>query len=373
MSVYPVSSVPDSAGVSPPDNTPKNAAPVIADVTYRNYDGELRTRGVRWWIVAVATMRASINKSRFGYWIPAALILIIYLALGIGFYITQGFRARMGAGAAMMGLDEVNSYAVTLYQCFGASSLLVFVAALLVGSNVIAADNRANALLVYLSKPLTRVDYLVGKWVGVFLQIAALTVLPSLFMFMFFATAYYSDGFLKENPSLIWRLLGVTLLLPALHTSLIIGFSSWTKSPRLAGSLYAAFYFVTFILSGTFGLILQGHDKEKTNPQTAALVTRLHVDGVAQGLALHLYQITPQQVSAGPGGRRRNRRPRRNNDAAQNAAKDATEAAANEPPVPSVNTERPPLLPLLGLASAMIGLPVWAAWTKVKAVEIISG
>ena len=371
MSVTPVSPVPDSAGL-PPDAA-RNAAPVIADVTYRNYDGELRTRGVRWWIVAVATMRASINKSRFGYWIPAALILIIYLALGIGFYITQGFRARMGAGAAMMGLDDVNSYAVTLYQCFGASSLLVFVAALLVGSNVIAADNRANALLVYLSKPLTRADYLIGKWVGVFLQIAALTVIPSLFMYLFFVTAYYSDGFLKENPTLIWRMLLVTMLLPALHTSLIIGFSSWTKSPRLAGSLYAAFYFVTVVLSATFGAILRSHDKDKTNLRTSALITRLHVDGVAQGIGLHLYQVTPQQTEAGPGGRRRNRRPRKNADAAQTAAKNATEAAASEPPAPNVNTQRPPLFPLLAIASAMLILPLWAAWTKIKAVEIISG
>ena len=338
-------------------------APIIADVTYRNYDGELRTHAIRWWVVAVATMRASVNKSRFGYWIPAALIFIIYLALGIGFYISTSFRARMGAAAAMMGGDDTNFYAVTLYQCLGSTSLLVFVAALLVGSSVIAADNRANALLVYLAKPLTRVDYLVGKWVGVFIQLAALTVLPSLLMYFFFVTAYYSDGFLTDNKTLILRMLAATLLLPALHTSLIIGFSSWTKSPRLAGSLYAAFYFVMVVLSITFGAILRGHDKEKTNPATAALVTRLSVDGVAQGVALHLYEITPQQVqTSGVGGRRRNRRIRKD--------KNGNEIVA---PAPVTNSERPPLVPLLGLAGAMIGLPLWAAWTKIKAVEIIKG
>ena len=62
------------------------------------------------------------------------------------------------------------------------------------------------------------------------------------------------------------------------------------------------------------------------------------------------------------GGRRRNRRIRKD--------KDGNEIVA---PAPITNTERPPLAPLLGLAGAMIGLPLWAAWTKIKAVEIIKG
>lgn len=358
MSVYP-------AAVPTENVKAGNAvAPQITDVTYRNYDGPLKNHAVRWWVIAAATIRAAVNKSRFGYWIPAGIIFIAYLAIGVGFFISEGFRARMGAAAAMMGGgDDINYYAVTLNQGLNWSLLFVFVATIIVGANVIAADNRANALLVYLAKPLTRLDYLVGKWVGVFILLASLTVIPSLVMFLFFIAAYYNDGFLTDNKTLFWRMLAAALLLPAIHTSLIIGFSSWTKSPRLAGSLYAAFYFVMVVLSATFGAILIGHDKDKTNPATAALVTRLSIDGVVRGVAIHLYDLTPQQADQGMGGRRRNRKVR----------KDKNGNEIVPPPLSAIATERPPLAPLLGLAGAMIGLPLWAAWTKIKAVEIIKG
>ena len=48
---------------------------------------------------------------------------------------------------------------------------LLFIA-LLAGAGSIANDNRANALLVYLSKPCRKVDYLFGKWAGLAMLIA---------------------------------------------------------------------------------------------------------------------------------------------------------------------------------------------------------
>ena len=96
-------------------------APIITDVTYRNYDGPLKTHAVRWWVVALATIRASVNKSRYGYWIPAGIIVIANLILGIGFYIAQNVRASQGVMSTLFG-DDTNYYATTLYQSLGWSS-----------------------------------------------------------------------------------------------------------------------------------------------------------------------------------------------------------------------------------------------------------
>lgn len=324
-------------------------APSIADVSYRSYDGELRNRSARWWTIALSTLRMGVKK--LGYWIPAGLTLLIYLINGLVFYFTRNVQAQFG------GEEAANQYAVSLNQGLSGTGLLLFIAALTVGAGSLAADNRANALLVYLSKPITRLDYLVGKWMGVFLLLAGLSLVPALLMYLFFLVAYSGDGFLKDNPALILRIIAATLFPAALHASLVIGFSACSKSPRLTGSLYAAFYFVSLIVAVTASQLMLSRDKEGKNGATTALVSSLSVSGISNGLAQHLYDLTPQQITRNTFGRRRNRRPR---------------PGAEDGP-PGIPAERPPLVPLLLVGGALIALPVAAAAARVRAVEVVRG
>jgi ABC-2 type transport system permease protein len=343
--------------VPPPPGTVAPSA--ITDVTYRNYDGALKTHTLRWWPIAVATMRASVNRKKLGFWIPVTLSFLIYFFLGIMFYFNKGLRQQMEETGNFMAAGPANPYALSLYQGMTSTHLLVVIAAITVGASVIAADNRANALLVYLSKPLTRIDYLVGKWMGVFLLLAALTLTPALLLFLFFTVAYTSDGFLKENPTLILRVIAASLLPAALHTSLILGFSAWSKTPRLAGALYAAFYFVSSILAGTVGSVLLQKDTENKNSKTTAIVTRLSFDGVTDGIAMHLYDVTPDQIISRmqSGGRRRRKRP---NPEAEN-------------PSSFLVQERPNLPIMLLIGGVLVAVPLTAAYWKVRAVEVVRG
>jgi len=373
----------------------------IADVSYRNYDGEMPLRPLlaRAWTIAAATVRANVNRRKFGYWIPAALILVINFFLGIIHYVTQNVRDQMAAQAAMTGgliggLPEgpANPYALTLYQGVTWSLFLVFIAALTVGSSTIAADNRANALLVYFARPITRLDYLVGKWVGLFLLLAPLTLVPSLLLYLFFVATYNDVGFLKENPTLIFRLLGATLFPAALHASLMLGFSAWSKTPRMAGAVYAGFYFVVSVLSGVAGNILLERDQEQKQAKTTAIVSNLSVSGVASGVAMNLYDVTPRQVVARfqSGGRRR-RRPTPSPSPTPPAVA-ATPAPSGASPAPAAGApdgareprrprrrgpvvlpERPGMPAMLFVGGLMIVLPLAAAHAKVRAVEVVRG
>jgi hypothetical protein len=91
---------------------------------------------------------------------------------------------------------------------------------------------------------------------GIFLLLGAVSFGPALLMYLFFLIAYTGDGFLKQNPTLIFRVAGATLLPAVLHASLILGFSAWSKSPRMAGAVYAGFYFALAAVTGIVGGIL---------------------------------------------------------------------------------------------------------------------
>jgi ABC-2 type transport system permease protein len=327
----------------------------IADLSYRNYDGEVRTRAVRWWVVALATIRGNITKGRSGYWIPAALILLVFIWRAILFYIIKNVQDNQAAMGQSTLPDVANPFAVEMYRSFAAINILIFAAALTVGSASIAADNRANALLVYLSKPLTRTDYLIGKWMGVFLPLVALSLIPSLLMYLFFAIVYWGDGFFKDNLLLLPKIVAGGILLPALHTSIILGISAYSRSARMTGAVYAAFYFITATLAGVVGNMMWFGDKKGEKAATSAVVQHLHVAGVAQGVNMTLFDIEPKDITPNMGQGRRRGRVRRDVE------------------LPEKMPERPSLPVMLLIGGTLLTLPVAAAYRKIRAVEVISG
>lgn len=337
---------------SVPANPSGPASAQIADLTYRTYEGPLKNHAARWWTVALSTIRANVRKPAF--WILVGLIVLIYVVNAIIFYFTKSItnqlqQAQVGAAAALaLDLEGRNSvYAKTLFQCATFSGILLFLLALIVGSGSIAADNRANALLVYLSKPITKADYLLGKWAGVFLMLAAVSLVPPLLLYLFFLTAYYDDGFLKGNGWLILRLLGASLIAPVIHASLVIGFSAWSRSSRLAGAIYAGAYFALGVLMTVTGGIMfrnamLAEDRGDAKPgeiTRAVTVMSLSVKGVSDGLSAALYDVDP---AVGPPRFRERIKP-------------------------------PATVPLLLLGGVLIALPLAAAQSRIRAVEVVKG
>jgi ABC-2 type transport system permease protein len=322
----------------------QSASSGIADLTYRNYDGPLGTRAARFWTVAQSVIRTNIKKP--GFWIVGSIILLVYLVVGLVFFLTRNVAANArGAGAAI-------SYPVAAQLGVQWTLFLLFIATLFVGSGAIAADNKANALLVYLGKPLTKLDYLLGKWVGIFTLLASLSLLPSLVLYLFFLTSYYSDGFLKEQPTLWWRMIASSLVGPVINTSLIVGISAYNKSPRMAGAIYAGLYLVLQFLMTTAGFLffrnaLLDEDvavKADTRPAVrAATIQRLSVPGVVEGLSMSVLRVQPKDMVMGGPPRFRDR----------------------------VKAPLPLPLGLLGLGFVVI--PLAFARTKINAVEVVKG
>lgn len=314
----------------PETGTPSaQVASPIADLTYRNYDGPLLTRAARWWIVALANIRLNLKKP--GFWITTALCFLVYIIFGLVRYI----QAQAGAVGGMGGGEVGQKYATTFFQAYQAQALFLFILALIVGTGSIAADNRANALLVYLSKPITKGDYLFGKWMSIFLLLFAVTVVPALLLYGFFVALFFKDGILTEEPLLLLRILGAMAFPAAIYASLLVGISAWSKTGRMAGGVLAGVYFVSLILVQTFSSFLFRHDFAK-----GALLRCGSLQGLTVGLAQNIYNVT---IAPPP-------------------------FAQNQDKIP------PPAFGILALfAVGLIVLGVAAARAKIKAVEVIRG
>lgn len=264
--------------MNPPNVSNQGASP-IADLSYRNYDGAVRSRALRWWTVALSVLRGIRRKPAF--WVLCVIGLLPYLINGVMFYLTNQ------VAAAGMGVPQSeHPYAERFFNAMDKQEFWLFLTALVVGADCIAGDLRANALLIYLSKPITKGDYLLGKWMGVFLPLYFLSVAPALILFLCSALGMFGPDFFKTEPTLFFRMVAATAVPAIVHTSILVGFSAWSKSGRIAGAAYAGFYLISALISGIIGGLTMRSAKI-----SGLLVQHLSVSGAVTGIGQTIYNV----------------------------------------------------------------------------------
>lgn len=127
----------------------------------------------------------------------------------------------------------------------------VALACVLLGAPLIAEDRRANALELYLSRPVTARQYLAGKLGAIATFVAALTVVPATVLILAQISVSWSDG--SELLRLV-GLLGRTLLAGAVWVAIpsltITTASSLTDRARNAAVLWLGVVFMLeFVVS----------------------------------------------------------------------------------------------------------------------------
>src|SRR5665213_1612001 len=158
----------------------------------------MNTTDRRWWAIAKMTMRLAIKKK--GFWIWAAFSAWGYVLMMAIFYFMDIFPPTTPDGrnpllARLVWRDEV-------VIGYSTAQLMLFILAMVIGIGQIANDNQANALLVYLSKPCTKLDYLVGKWLGIFVPLYGVTLAPCLMFWAYIAMSFREYGSVSSGPYL---------------------------------------------------------------------------------------------------------------------------------------------------------------------------
>jgi ABC-type transport system involved in multi-copper enzyme maturation permease subunit len=210
----------------------------IHDQSYRRYRGGKSTPGRAWTVIAWAGIRHMIRKRAFlglmlFAWMP-------FIVRAVQIYIAANFpQASILAPSAE-----------TFRQFLEQQDFFVFVVTIYVGAGLIANDRRANALQIYLSKPLMRSEYIAGKAAILFSFLMLVTFVPAillLFIQVLFAGTF---TFLKNNLFLFPAITVASLLQVLVATFTMLALSSLSKSSRYVGILYAGIIFFTLAIYG---------------------------------------------------------------------------------------------------------------------------
>src|SRR5262249_40529539 len=142
--------------------------------------------------------------------------------------------------------------AQTFRDFLGQQEFLVFIITIYVGSGLIANDRRANALQIYLSKPLMRSEYILGKLTILFIFLTLVTLVPAFLLLLLKVMFDGSFLFLKNNLFVIPAITVGALLQVILASFTMLALSSLSKSSRYVGILYVG---ITFFTGAIFNVL----------------------------------------------------------------------------------------------------------------------
>jgi ABC-type transport system involved in multi-copper enzyme maturation permease subunit len=121
--------------------------------------------------------------------------------------------------------------------------IFVFFITVYAGAGLIANDRSANALQIYLSKPIGRAEYVFGKLAVLITLLLLITWVPSFLLLIVQMALTGSIAFLRANLFLLPAITLFCALESLVGATSMLALSSLSRSSRYAGMLYAALIF----------------------------------------------------------------------------------------------------------------------------------
>jgi ABC-2 type transport system permease protein len=215
----------------------------IHDQGYRRYGGLRARTGTGWMVITRAGIRNQFAKRAF-------LGLLVMSWLPFFVRAVQIFAAANLPQAQFLALT-----AETFRQFLDQQQIWVFFVTVYVGAGLIANDRRANALQIYLSKPLTRAEYIFGKLAILMFFLLLITWVPAIVLLIVQISFAGNFTFLKNNVYLFPAITVFAFLQVTMVAAAMLALSSLSKSSRYVAILYAAVIFFTQAIYGVLSVV----------------------------------------------------------------------------------------------------------------------
>jgi ABC-2 type transport system permease protein len=210
----------------------------IHDQGYRRYGGEKARTGQAWLVIARSGIRTMLAKRAF-----LGLLLLAWFP----FFVRA---VQIYAAANLPQAAFLRPTAETFRQFLDQQQIFVFFITVYVGAGLIANDRRANALQIYLSKPLTRAEYVFGKLAILTTFLLLVTWVPAIVLLIVQIAFSGNFTFFRANMFLFPAITVFAFIQVTLASTAMLALSSLSNSSRYVGILYAAVIFFTQAIYG---------------------------------------------------------------------------------------------------------------------------
>ncbi|MGH9930606.1 MAG: ABC transporter permease [Pyrinomonadaceae bacterium] len=221
----------------------------VYEQTYKQYLGKLTPEWSRFLVIPRHAFRDVFKSKVFTAFFVVCFIPLLIEAILI--YLHHNVNAL---AILKVNVRELIPIDASFFQTFvNLQASLAFFVALLVGPPLVARDLRNNALPLYLCRPFSRTEYVLGKMSVLLILLSAITWVPQLLLF-FFQSYLEGTSWFVENLTLASAIFisgAVWILLLALLSQSISALVKWRVIA--SGTLLGLFF-----IPSIFGEVVNG-------------------------------------------------------------------------------------------------------------------
>ena len=206
--------------------------------TYKGYEGPLTAQRSRFLIVsryALKEVFATKLVSQF-----FALTFLIPLVGAVIIYLNHNLDAMRALQLPLRQLIPINGqFFLTIVQIQTTAAFLICA---MIGPGLISPDLTNNAMPLYLSRPFTRRDYILGKFSVLAFVLSAMSWVPSLLLFLFQSNLEGWSWF-TDNIRIGIAIVAGLCIWVAVISFLSLALSAWVRwRPVATGLLFGIFF-----------------------------------------------------------------------------------------------------------------------------------
>jgi ABC-2 type transport system permease protein len=243
----------------------------IFDQGYQHWSGHLAGHSWRWLAIARRGVRTALRSrlvrlALLTAWLPALVLAFALSLWGLVERQSTTIETIRPMLASLLGrpiLAGPREYRVEIWTlCFhyflAWELWFSMVLVLLVGPNLISQDLRYNALPLYFSRPLRRIDYFAGKLGVIATLLGAVIVAPSLIAYALGLMFSLDVTIVRDTWRILLASVGYGVVIAISAGTLMLALSSLSRNSRYV----ALFWMCIWILSSTISMVLVTVEQE---------------------------------------------------------------------------------------------------------------
>jgi ABC-2 type transport system permease protein len=208
---------------------------------YRPWRGDLQGAGWSVWPIARVALGMLFRRKLF--WVLYGLGLMVFFLFFFGQYLLAWAQSQLGEESLRIGVArfepgrfiellsdrlKLNGSPETYRNFFWYQGYMVMIILAMAGSILVGNDFHFGSLPFYLSKPLGRWQYVLGKCLAVAVFVNLMTTLPAVVLFVEYGFLYSWDYFVTRA-SLLAGILGYGLLLTVSLSLILVATATWLR------------------------------------------------------------------------------------------------------------------------------------------------
>ena len=234
----------------------------IFDQGYQHWQGAVSGHALRWLAITRQGVRQQLRRRRTKSlvsvaFVPAFLLAAFLVLWGLLeqkssliqpiMFLLQGLPDEFKASPKIY-RSAVWTYAFSIF--FDIQTFFSMLLVLSVGPDLVSQDLRFNAVPLYLSRPIRRIDYYLGKLGVIAFFLSAVAIAPALLAYLLGVAFSFDLAVLKDTWRLLLGSIVYGIIVVASAGTLMLAISSLSRNSRIVGATWVGLWIISNVTAG---------------------------------------------------------------------------------------------------------------------------